>query len=109
MMFRKLKALADYERQHLTSLSSVDRWLVIEIGAAEESGLPLSSKQLVLLDIAPQATVRRRLKHLLDVDLISQRQVVRDKRVNSLHVTAKTHRIFKGYEAVLCSDYSLRK
>ena len=45
--------------------SGKDLALVLEVGRRQESGSPMTQKQLCLSGIAPAATVRRRLRRLV--------------------------------------------
>lgn len=52
--------------------SDKDLALVLEIGRHQESGTPLTQKQLCLSGIAPAATVRRRLRRLVGNRIIEK-------------------------------------
>lgn len=45
--------------------SGKDLALILEVGRRQETGLPMTQKQLCLCGIAPAATVRRRLRTLV--------------------------------------------
>lgn len=102
-MFQRLSRIAEFERMHLTDLSDVDRWLVIRIGATAEAGQPISLKQLYLCEIAPKATVRRRLDRLRAIGLIHEQQDLQDLRTVRLAVTAKGLELFSKYEDYWCN------
>ncbi len=52
--------------------SGKDLALVLEVGRRQESGIPMTQKQLCLCGIAPAATVRRRLRRLVAKKIIKK-------------------------------------
>ncbi len=66
--------------------------LLIEIGYHQEQGCPLTIKQLLLLEIASQATVRRYLVNLVKNGMVRKEESDRDHRSVTLilsHATVK--------------------
>lgn len=102
-MFHRLLGIATFEQTRLSSLSDIERWLVIHIGSAEEAGEPMSRKQLYLRAIAPQATVRRRLDRLIATGLIREFADKSDLRTSRLGVTEKALQLFANYEDFWCT------
>lgn len=66
MSFQKLKVASISRKLLLPFVKSLlDHDILVAIGAAEETQIPLGYKQLVLLNLAPATTLRRRLNVLL--------------------------------------------
>lgn len=78
--FKKLKAL----RAAYSSLPGIrscrEYEILIEIGFHQETGHPLTLKQLLLLDIASAATVRRQLGGLVKKGMVLRRNTDHDRR-----------------------------
>jgi DNA-binding MarR family transcriptional regulator len=81
MIFNLLKRLNELEKVAVPFIwTKVDRDVLIAIGAAQEEGNPLGLKQLILLDLGADATLRRRLRHLLDSGYVEKVTHQNDRR-----------------------------
>lgn len=67
--------------------------ILIEIGFHQEQGSPLTLKQLLLLEIASQATVRRYLASLVRDGMVEKFVSVNDHRYVHLKLSAHTVRM----------------
>lgn len=78
--FKKLRAL----RQAYASLHGIrscrEYEILVEIGYHQEMGIPLTLKQLLLLEIAPEATVRRLLSVLVKKGMVLRHNSSPDRR-----------------------------
>ena len=92
--YRKLRLIRDHIvlLPGLTSYKDFD--ISIEIGHHEYLGTPLTLKQLLLLDIASEATVRRHLKNLIQRGLVAKVANPDDGRSVVLRLTDKAHALF---------------
>lgn len=63
--------------------------ILIEIGYHQEIGRPLTVKQLLLLGIASQATVRRHLLHMIRVGMVTKSEAPHDQRSVVLKVSER--------------------
>ncbi|HKU70394.1 MAG TPA: hypothetical protein VJQ51_06115 [Burkholderiales bacterium] len=98
--FESLKEKRAHERRFLPFLKTVvDFDLVCEVGYHQLAGTPLTVKHLLLLRLAPPATVLRRLDRLCQLDIVLRVQSHRDGRVHHLLVTPDTLRLFANYGA----------
>ena len=77
--------------------TEVDFDIVCEVGFHELALVPLTVKQLVLLELAPQMTVVRRLNRLCDLGIILRQRSVRDARVHELRLAASVHPLLVRY------------
>lgn len=75
----------------------------IEIGHYEHLGTPLTLKQLLLLDIAAEATVRRHLKILIQQGMVVKSVNPIDNRSVVLKLTENAHKLFHD-----CTDELMR-
>jgi hypothetical protein len=91
MSFQKLR-VASVNRKLLLPFIKVllDHDILIAIGAADELQEPLGYKQLVLLELAPATTLRRRLNVLLGSRIIRRSTQRDDGRRVSYSLTRKT-------------------
>lgn len=97
-VFRKLRALKDFEREQLGVLVSVeDHHLVREIGFHQAGRAPLTLKQLFLLNISSVATVQRRLRRLRQLGVLEQRRSLSDRRVVEVMLKPKYVKLFGRY------------
>jgi DNA-binding MarR family transcriptional regulator len=104
-VFRRLRALRAFEKQHLGFLETVeDHNLICEIGYHQLEGRPLTLKQLFLLDAGSIATVQRRLRRLRELGLIQQRRSHADRRAVELTLTPKCVRAYTKYAALLAVE-----
>ncbi len=92
--FKKLKEM----RKHIVHLpgfkTDKDFDIAVEIGHHELNGTPLTQKQLLLLEIASPATVRRHLNDLIKGGLVDKSQNPNDLRVAHLKLSRHAHDIF---------------
>jgi hypothetical protein len=70
-----------------------------EIGLHQEGGQPLCVKELQLLNLAPVATLQRRLRRLIKAGAISARRSGRDARIVELTISPAVMRIYARYAA----------
>ena len=70
--------------------------ILIEIGYHQEKGCPLTLKQLMLLKIASQATVRRYLSNLVRDGMVEKFESVDDQRSVMLRLSASTIKTFSA-------------
>lgn len=67
--------------------------ILIEIGYHQEQGSPLTLKQLLLLEVASQATVRRYLANLVRNGMVEKSVSADDHRYVHLKLSAQTVRM----------------
>jgi DNA-binding MarR family transcriptional regulator len=82
--FNKFKKLRGILKELPGVVTHTEFDILIEIGYHQEQGAPLTLKQLLLLQIASPATVRRYLSRLVRRELIKKVEVVNDHR--SVHL-----------------------
>jgi DNA-binding MarR family transcriptional regulator len=96
--FESLREKRAYERRFLPMLKTVvDFDVVCEVGYHQLVGNPLTVKHLLLLRLAPPATVLRRLDRLCELNIVLRVQSHRDGRVHHLLVTPDMLRLFANY------------
>jgi len=96
--FRALKHRRAIERELLPFLrTAVDFDIVCEVGFHELTLAPLTVKQLILLDLAPQMTVFRRLNRLCNLGMVLRTRSLRDARVHELRLAASVHPLLERY------------
>ena len=101
-LFRKLRALRAYEKEHLEFLGTLeDHHLIGEIGYHQAKGNPVTLKQLFLLDVGSIATVQRRLRRLKQLGFVRQRRAARDRRSVQLTLSPKCLRVFAKYDTLM--------
>lgn len=102
-MFKNNKGMQRYKnlrliRDHIVLLPGLvsykDFDISIEIGHHEYLGSPLTIKQLLLLDIAGESTVRRHLNSLVQRGLVVKVTNPGDGRSVELRLTDKAHALF---------------
>ncbi len=71
--------------------------ILIEIGYHQEIGSPLTMKQLSLLDVASQATVRRCLHRLIHAGFVEKGKEPSDHRAIVLYLSEATVRTMVGH------------
>lgn len=85
-------------REHIVLLPGLRTYkdfdIAIEIGHHELTGNVLTQKQLLLLDIASPATVRRHLNRLVKTGLVEKKVDTNDHRVIYFTLSARAHAIF---------------
>ena len=93
--YKKLREI----REHLVLLPGLKSYkdfdISIEIGHHEYEGTPLTLKQLLLEDIASEATVRRHLARLIKDGLVKKNLNPNDQRSVYFTLTDKSHVLFK--------------
>ncbi len=85
--FKQIKSILD-EIPGIKSYKDFN--ILIEIGYHQEEGCPLTLKQLMLLNIASQATVRRYLSNLVRDGSVEKFESVDDQRSVTLRLSAST-------------------
>lgn len=104
MIFRTLRSLRAFEKEHLDFLKTLEDYnLVREIGFHQAEGAPLTLKQLFLLEVGSTATVQRRLRRLRDAGVIQQRRSIADRRAIELSLAPKITKAFERYGELLYS------
>jgi|SRR5579871_5753440 len=99
---RLLHGFRDFEKRQLHFLRTLeDRDLVCEIGYHQGARMPLTMKQLFLLDVGSVATVQRRLRQLRQLGLIQQRRCRDDARAVELSLSPKMLAVLARYGEVL--------
>ena len=87
--FQALKRRRSIEKQLLPFLkTAVDFDIFCEVGFHELTQKPLTVKQLILLELAPQMTVFRRLNRLCELHITIRTRSARDARVHELRLAA---------------------
>ena len=87
------------ELPFLKSLVEFD--IVVEIGCAEERGDPITFKQLSLLNICSRTTMRRKLAHLIDQEIVLRNKNAQDRRAGLLIISPGTLRLLTRYGQML--------
>ena len=87
--FRRLKEIKSIldEFPGIKTYTELD--ILIEVGYHQEIGDPLTIKQLLLLGIASQATVRRHLHHMIRVGMVMKSEMANDHRAVVLKISDK--------------------
>jgi hypothetical protein len=89
--FQYLSILEKSNRQ--LDLSSIDVLLLNKIAQANDAGRILNIKDLLSLkEIASQATIHARLKHLVNAKLITHKSDKNDGRVKEVVLTKLAHK-----------------
>jgi DNA-binding MarR family transcriptional regulator len=96
-LLRRQRLLARRYLPFLKTLADFD--IAAEIGFHELSGVPLTVKQLLLLDLAPPVTIFRRLQRLCDIGVVVRTQSTRDRRVHELRLTPAMHQLLACYSS----------
>jgi hypothetical protein len=92
--FRVLRCRRSAEKQLLPFLkTTVDFDIVCEVAYHERTRVPLTVKHLILLELAPQMTVFRRLNRLCELGIIMRTRAAWDARVHELRLAASVHRL----------------
>ncbi len=97
-VFAALRTTRAFRRRHLDFLETrEDCDLVLEIGFHQESGTPLTMKQLQLMGLASVPTLQRRLRRLRQVGAIMGRKSQEDGRAVELVLSPKLLRTYARY------------
>lgn len=92
--FESKREMRAYERRVLPLLKTlVDFDVACEVGYHQLAGCPLTVKQLLLISLAPPATVMRRLDRLCALGIVRRKRSARDGRVHELHLDGETLRL----------------
>jgi hypothetical protein len=103
-LFTGLKKIREFEKLRLPFFKSVfDFDIVIEIGYAEERGLPLTLKQLFLLNISSRTTVRRKLTTLIEQGIVIRRKHANDHRTSLLTISPPGVKLLSKYGGTITS------
>ena len=89
-IFKKIKKVKSILSEIPGIKTCKDFDILIEIGCHQEEGHPLTLKQLMLLGIASQATVRRYLSCLVRDGMVEKFESVNDHRTVMLRLSAST-------------------
>jgi hypothetical protein len=101
-LFAGLKKKREFERNQLPFISSlIDYDIVIEIGYAQEQDRVFTLKQLFLINIASDATVRRRLATLTAQGTVRRTTNANDHRSDCLTLSASSLKILDKYGGVM--------
>jgi|SRR5579864_9448375 len=103
-LFTGLKKIREFERLQLPFLKSIiDFDIVIEIGYAEETGQPLTLKQLFLMNISSRTTVRRKLVTHIKQGIVIRRKHANDQRASLLIISPSAVKLLSKYGGALTS------
>jgi hypothetical protein len=106
-LFLTLKRIREFERAQIPFFKSLITFdIVIEIGYAQEQNCPLTTKQLFLLNLSSDATVRRRLARLIDEGIVKRRPSAEDGRSTVLTVSKPTVKLLDKYAGALSAMVS---
>ena len=101
-LFAALRKIREFEKLQLSFLKSViDFDIVIEIGYAEEEGLPLTLKQLFLMQIGSRTTVRGKLARLIEQGVVTRRKHANDQRSTLLVLAPSSIKLLGKYGGAL--------
>jgi DNA-binding MarR family transcriptional regulator len=101
-LFAGLKKRREFERKQLPFIGSlIDYDIVIEIGYAQEQSQTFTVKQLFLIKIASDATVRRRLAKLTAKGVVTRSTNANDHRSDYLTLSASSLKLLDKYGGVL--------
>lgn len=103
-LFAGLRKIREFEKLQLSFLRSIiDFDIVIEIGYAEETGHPLTLKQLFLVEISSRTTVRRKLAQLIEQGVVIRRKDANDQRASLLIISPASVKLLTKYCGALTS------
>lgn len=100
--FKKVKSILS-EIPGIKTYKDFD--IIIEIGYHQEEGYPLTLKQLMLLKIASQATVRRYLGYLVRDGMVEKYQSVNDQRSVMLRLSPSTVKTLTNHLARITNHF----
>jgi DNA-binding MarR family transcriptional regulator len=99
-----------YERRVLPFFKTiVDFDIGCEIGYHQLAGCPLTVKQLLLVSLAPPATVMRRLDRLCALGIVERKRSPRDGRVHELLLAREVIDLMADSVAGIISPLSVRE
>lgn len=101
-VFDMLRRIKEFERAELPFISSMEDWdIVREIGFHQESGQPVTLKQLYELQVGAVATIQRRLAKLKELGVVEQVLIDRDRRSFTLHLSPRVLQAYERYALLL--------
>jgi len=101
-LFAGLKKMREFERLQLPFIGSfIDFDIIIEVGYAQEQDQTFTPKQLFLLQIASDTTVRRRLAKLTEQGIVTRRPNTNDRRSDFLTLSPSSLKVLDRYGVVL--------
>jgi DNA-binding MarR family transcriptional regulator len=101
-LFAGLKKKREFERKQLPFIGSlIDYDIIIEIGYAQEQNQAFTLKQLFLIEIASDATVRRRLAKLTAQGIVRRTTNANDRRSDCLTLSASSLKTLDKYGDVM--------
>lgn len=93
--YKKVKKL----REHIVLLPGLTTYkdfdIAVEIGHHEINGKPLTQKELLSLNIASPATIRRHVSRLVKAGMVLKHQDKKDQRVMFFTLSTSTHLLFE--------------
>ncbi len=93
-----LREIGLFHRRHLPLFQTLaDFFLAVEIGYHARCCGPLTLKQLFLLEIAPPATVQRRLKRLIHLGIVNKRFRPGDGRMVEFGLSPRGEKLLADY------------
>jgi len=100
--FESMRRQRELERRYLSFLRTrIDFDIACEIGYHHLAGVPLTIKQLQLLQLGPPVTIFRRLDRLCSLGIIVRTRSQRDGRVHELRLTPTGERLFATYSRLV--------
>jgi DNA-binding MarR family transcriptional regulator len=100
-IFDKLKAIKNILKEIPGIKTYKELDILIEIGYHQEEGNPLTLKQLMLLEIASRATVRRYLNSLISESMVEKFASKNDNRSVMLRLSAPTIKLLTKHYSKL--------
>ena len=102
-LFNRMRA---HEKRCFPWMQSIeDRDLIAIIGSyQDENSEGISCKQLYLADIAPVATVQRRIRRLIKIGVLRKERSSRDARVSYICLSGSTRMAIESYVTFLKSS-----
>jgi DNA-binding MarR family transcriptional regulator len=103
-LFAALKRKREFERSQMPFIRSlIDFDILIEVGYAQEQQSTITLKQLILIKLGSDATVRRRLARLVESGLVCRSENARDRRSEFLTLTSASIKLLEKYGRMLLS------
>ena len=101
-VFKKLRSLRTFERKQLRFLRTMeDLDVLCEIGLHQESGRPLTMKELHRMHLGSVPTMQRRLRRLRQFGAVASKRTERDGRAVELRITPRALKLFNRYATLL--------
>ena len=106
-LFAHLRTTRAFRRRHLNFLETrEDHDIVQEVGYHQESGTPLTVKQLQMMGLASMPTLQRRLRRLRQVGALVAKRSERDKRAVELRLSPRVMRTYARYGELIRSMHA---